>query len=127
VDQRWYYCRQVLVKDIYPGMLGSIYPGSAQLSQAIIALSKSVPLAASDGLGTILVQDILPGPGSSTPQRFLQSANQVFFTAFYLVHGTGLWVVPLSALDVSLEEQLGRYWRKSMKRWAVLIRPSQRG
>jgi len=78
-----------------------------------------VALAASDGftglelwktngesVGTILVQDILPGPGSSTPQEFVQSANQVFFTAFDVVNRPGLWVVPLAALDVNLEEQI---------------------
>ena len=109
----------VLVKDIYPGLLGSIYPGDAQLSDVIIALRRSAVLAASDGftglelwktngegVGTILVQDILLGPGSSTPQQFVQSANQVFFTAFDLSNRYGLWVAPLAALDVSLEEQI---------------------
>jgi hypothetical protein len=52
------------------------------------------------------VQDIFAGPASSTPQSFVQAANQVFFIAGDLSHGTELWAVPLAALDVSLEEQL---------------------
>jgi hypothetical protein len=36
----------------------------------------------------------------------VQAANQVFFLASDLVHGTELWAVPLAALDVSLEEQI---------------------
>jgi ELWxxDGT repeat protein len=108
-----------LVKDIFPGLLGSIYPGNNQVTQVMIALSHSAALAASDGftglelwktngvgVGTILVQDIFAGPASSTPQLFVQAANQVFFIAGDLVHGIELWAVPLAALDVSLEEQL---------------------
>jgi ELWxxDGT repeat protein len=109
----------VLVKDIYRGLFGSIYPGNAQLSQVMIALSHSAALAASDGftglelwktngvgVGTMLVQDIFAGPASSTPQLFMQAANQVFFVASDLTHGAELWAAPLAALDVSLEEQI---------------------
>src|SRR4029453_15188158 len=83
-----------LVKDIFPGLLGSIYPGINQVTQVMIALSHSAALAASDGftglelwktngtgVGTMLVQDIFAGPASSTPQLFVQAANQVFFIA----------------------------------------------
>jgi ELWxxDGT repeat protein len=85
----------------------------------MIALSHSAALAASDGytglelwktngtgVGTVLAQDIFAGPGSSTPQLFVQAANQVFFSAGDLAHGIELWAAPLAALDVSLEEQL---------------------
>ena len=108
-----------LVRDIFPGLLGSIYPGNTQVTQVMIALSHSAALAASDGytglelwktngtgVGTVLAQDIFAGPGSSTPQLFVQAANQVFFSAGDLAHGVELWAVPLAALDVSLEEQL---------------------
>jgi ELWxxDGT repeat protein len=107
------------VKDIFPGVFGSIYPGNAQLSQVMIALSHTAALAASDGVtglelwktngagvGTTLVQDIFAGSGSSTPQLFVQAANQVFFIAGDLAHGIELWAVSLEALDVSLEEQI---------------------
>jgi len=107
------------VKDIFPGLLGSIYPGNAQLSQVMIALSHSAALAASDGftglelwktngvgVGTMMVHDIFTGPASSTPQLFVQAANQVFFVAGDLAHGTELWAAPVAALDVSLEEQI---------------------
>jgi ELWxxDGT repeat protein len=108
-----------LVKDIVPGLLGSIYPGNNVVTQVMIALSHSAALAASDGftglelwkttgtgVGTMLVQDIFAGPASSTPQLFVQAANQVFFIAGDRAHGTELWAVPLTALDVSLEEQI---------------------
>ena len=108
-----------LVKDIFPGLLGSIYPGNNQVTQVMIALSHSAALAASDGftglelwktngtgVGTILVQDIFAGPASSTPQSFVQAGNQVFFIAGDLAHGIELWAAPLAALDVSLEEQI---------------------
>src|SRR5262249_28722247 len=84
----------MLVKDVFRGPFGSIYPGNAQLRQVMIALSRSAALAASDGFtglelwktngvvtGTMLVQDIFEGPASSTPQLFVQAANQVFFAA----------------------------------------------
>src|SRR5262249_38770592 len=109
----------MLVKDIFRGPFGSIYPGNAQLSQVMIALSRSAALAASDGVtglelwktngvvtGTMLVQDIFEGAASSTPQLFVQAANQVFFVASDRAHGAELWTVPLEALDVSLEEQI---------------------
>jgi len=89
------------------------------LTQVMIALSHSAALAASDGftglelwktnglaVGTMLVQDIFPGAGSSTPQLFTQAGNQVFFIAGDGTHGTELWAAPLEALDVSLEEQI---------------------
>jgi hypothetical protein len=59
------------------------------------------------GVGTSLVQDIADGVPSSTPQLFVQAANQVFFVASDSAHGTELWVVPIDALDVSLEDQIG--------------------
>ena len=107
------------MNDILPGILGSIYPGNAQLSQTMMALRHAAALAASDGfgglelwktngtrVGTLLAQEIFAGPASSTPQLFMQAANQVFFVASDLAHGIELWVAPLEALDVSLEEQI---------------------
>ena len=59
-----------------------------------------------EGIGTVSVRDIFAGPASSTPQLFTQTANQVFFVASDLAHGSELWTAPLGALDVSLEEQI---------------------
>ena len=103
-----------LAKDINPGVEGSLNGASA-----IVPLIHSAVLSASDsatGLelwktngqwaGTVPVQEIFPGPRSSSPAPFVQAANQVFFLADDGIHGRELWVIPLQALGVSLEEQI---------------------
>ena len=57
-------------------------------------------------MGTLLVQDLYLGSSSSSPSMMTQSANQVFFSADNGVYGRELWVAPLAAVSVSLEEQI---------------------
>jgi ELWxxDGT repeat protein len=54
----------------------------------------------SDGTaaGTVLMQDIVPGTGSSSPRHFSVSGDHLFFTANDTVHGRELWAVSLADL-----------------------------
>ena len=51
----------------------------------------------SDGTtgGTRLVQDINPGPGSSTPENFIVAGGCLYFSATDGEHGFELWALPL--------------------------------
>jgi ELWxxDGT repeat protein len=57
----------------------------------------------SDGTeeGTLLVQDITPGPASSSPGNFVEAGSLVYFTANDGEAGAELWAMPLSALASS--------------------------
>ena len=59
-----------------------------------------------EAVGTLQVQDIAPGPGSSSPFDFTQAGAQVFFTADDNSTGRELWVAPVEALAVSAQEEI---------------------
>ncbi len=83
---------------------------SAPLSRAsrIIAVDEGVYFGATDGehgvelwrsdgtvTGTYLLQDINPGPGSSSPSNFTIAGGCLYFSATDGVHGFELWALPL--------------------------------
>jgi hypothetical protein len=51
----------------------------------------------SDGFpsGTHLLQDIVPGPGSSFPQDMLRAGDVIYFTAKDAEHGREIWALPV--------------------------------
>jgi ELWxxDGT repeat protein len=54
-------------------------------------------LWATDGTpgGTVLVRDIAPGPGSSSPQWLTLAGASLFFSADFALTGREPWVLPL--------------------------------
>ena len=91
-----------LVVDLRPGG-GSALPASGRLEG--IAWNGGILFAADDGsrgaelwfsdgtaAGTVLVKDIVPGTGSSSPRSFTASAGKVFFVADTPAEGAELWV-----------------------------------
>lgn len=71
----------MLVKDIFPGPMGSLYPGMTAMTHSVVFAASNgltgVELWKSngEGVGTIQVQEIVPGPGSSTPVNFTQGGE----------------------------------------------------
>ena len=57
-------------------------------------------------VGTSFVQIFYATPGSSVSTSLTQVGNNVFFLADDGEHGKELWVMPLSAVSVSLDEQI---------------------
>jgi uncharacterized repeat protein (TIGR01451 family) len=102
----------VQIKDIQPGPGDGIpvpfVPDRVNGPFPMAALGSSVVFVADDGVhgqepwvsdggvsgagGTILLADIVPGAGTSSPQWFTSAAGRVFFVADDGVHGRELWV-----------------------------------
>src|SRR5207245_2215482 len=92
----------VLVKDITPGVGGSFSQFSSVAN--FTDVNGALFFAVSDGIhgtelwksdgtaaGTVLVRDINPGAGSSSPSSFLNFNGMLFFTAADPANGTELW------------------------------------
>ena len=102
-----------LVADILPG------PGSS-LPLALHAVGSRIVFSAYDGsgagahgrelwksngtaAGTVLLQDLNPGPDSSSPLSFTESGGNLYFVANDGTTGFELWALPLSAIADALD------------------------
>ena len=63
--------------------------------------SSGVELWTSDGtaLGTRRIQDINPGPGSSSPHGFILVQDCLYFSANDGDHGFEVWVLPVDPIS----------------------------
>ncbi len=95
-----------LVKDIYPGAVGSL-PGNLTLfngkmyfsaASTVNGSSIGTELWESDGTenGTKLVADILPGTSSSNPNTFFANNSKLYFTSGAVINGTNNFNVFMS-------------------------------
>lgn len=87
----------ILVKDIWPGKVGSgpQYPRVVNdtLFFAAASAAHGLELWKSDGseAGTVMVKDIRPGPGLSGPREMVDKNGTLFFTATDGKSGRELW------------------------------------
>jgi len=90
-----------LVRDIYPGIVGSDPDGFTVFNNALYFQAddgtSGNELWRVDGSGTAaLVRDIFPGIGSSNPEGFTVFNNALYFQANDFSNGTELWRVDSS-------------------------------
>jgi trimeric autotransporter adhesin len=87
----------VLVKDIYPGLTGSmpenLFNFNGTLYFSAITATHGRELWKSDGsaAGTVLVSDIYLGTASSNPKNFVAHNNKLYFSAYLPTIGEELW------------------------------------
>jgi ELWxxDGT repeat protein len=102
----------VLVADLFPG------PGSS-LPLELHAVGSRLVFSAYDGslgghgrelwksngtaAGTVLLQDLNPGPESSSPMAFTESGGTLYFVANDGMTGFELWALPLAAVADALD------------------------
>jgi trimeric autotransporter adhesin len=97
----------IIVKDINPGAGNSI-DNSFQIKKTFFANNGTVYFSANNGtngfelwksdgteVGTVMVADINPGAGSSTPDGFEKYNNNLLFSADNGVNGRELWKMSL--------------------------------
>jgi hypothetical protein len=53
-----------------------------------------------------MIQDLLPGPGSSRPRSFTRAGGRVYFAAIDGVSGVELWAVPFSEIQAAAGRRL---------------------
>lgn len=103
-----------LIKDINPG------PASSQIQSPVtlanqVSVGSEVYFAANDGVhgeelwksdgtaaGTVMVDDINPGPGSSNPSDLTIVGSSIYFTADDGTHGDELWVTQGTAATTTM-------------------------
>ena len=114
----------VRVKDINPGPLSSLspdpaWPAPAELNGRLLFRACNLPSFVSDAVencelwrsdgtaaGTVMVEDILPGPESSNPSVLLVVNETLFFAANDGVHGRELWKTSGQADEVKLVQDI---------------------
>jgi ELWxxDGT repeat protein len=102
----------VQVADIKPGPMGSLLYGGSIVA---VAAKGGILFVADDGAaggelwqsdgtapGTIMLQDIAAGAGSSVPTMLTAIGGQIFFTANDNISGQELWVTSIADLDFSV-------------------------
>ena len=92
-----------LLRDIYPGMVGSS-PSDMASVRGVVYFSATDDLHGNevwvtDGTpeGTKLAADLEPGLVSSSPRQLVQAGDRLFFTATTAATGNELWALPLSS------------------------------
>ena len=105
----------VMVKDIYPSGSNSSEPQHLTNVNGTLffqAGERQWPydrindeLWKSDGTeaGTVMVEDIMPGPGSSSPEYLTNVNGTLFFAADDQTHGAELWMLGITLTAVSTD------------------------